>query len=518
MRVLLVEPDYRKGTPSSRQNDDTLWYPPISLLKLAHYHRERGDEVKFVRGYDPSLFENKDLFTKGIFWDRIYITTLFTFHFDKIVQTINRYKAAVGDNIGKIFIGGIMASLMPDDIFEATGIYPITGILNSPEELRLTGKKYFEGDTDIDVLPLDYEVICDQSHYAINETFYAYASRGCTNKCRWCGVPRIEPDYQPYINIKPAILQMREKFGDLPKLKLMDNNVLPSPDFERIVNDLLELGYGRGETTKDGKQRVVDFNQGLDASHVDRKRMKLLSKINIKPMRIAFDRIKEKKLYIQAVELAAKYGIRSFSNYMLYNWNDTPRDLYERLTINITLNEKWKNKDIESHIYSYPMRFAPIDPLNGAKINHYRDHVPPLTTDKYDLLNQAIWTKRFIRNIEVIKGAAHGAISPTSTLARRAIGHTYEEYICNLYMPEELLRNRNKHEKKVYPYEPKRKPGTGKAEEFRIFILSNLKKTTQEFWRFHYAVSDNSTTAIKEYMKICNNKQFKDWAKWYLNK
>lgn len=474
--------------------------------------------MKFVRGYDPSLFENKKIFSEGIFWNRIYITTLFTFHFDKIVQTINKYKAAVGENIGNIFIGGIMASLMPDDIFEATGIYPITGILNSPEKLRLTEKKYFKGDTDIDVLPLDYEVIRDQCHYAINETFYAYTSRGCTNKCGWCGVPRIEPDYQPYIDIKQSILQMREKYGDLPKLKLMDNNVLPSPDFEKIINDLLELGYGRGGTTQDGKQRVVDFNQGLDASHINRERMDLLSKINIKPMRIAFDRVKERKLYKQAVELAAEYGIRSFSNYMLYNWKDTPKDLYERLKVNVTLNDKWKNKEIESQIYSYPMRFAPINPLNGEKINHHRDYVPLSGKDKYDLLNQAIWTKRFIRNIEVIKGAAHGAISPTSTLAQRAMGHSYEEFICNLYMPEELIRNRNKHEKKVYSFEPKRKPGTGKVEEFRNFIHSNLKSPSEEFWEFHLALAQNTAGAIRAYQKVCKNKEIKKWIPWYLKK
>ena len=97
MRVLLVEPAYRRGKPETekRTNDDTLWYPPLSLLKLARYHKDRGDYIQFVSGYDPKLFEfdNKVLEINSLFedknkhWDRIYITTLFTFNFDKIASS-----------------------------------------------------------------------------------------------------------------------------------------------------------------------------------------------------------------------------------------------------------------------------------------------------------------------------------------------------------------------------------------------------------------------------------------------
>lgn len=515
MNVLLVEPDYRRGTPSHTDNDDILWYPPIGLLKLSSYHKMCGDKVKFVRGFIPTLFE-EGLFSEENHWDRIYITTLFTFNFDKIVETINKYKEAFGGNTNNIFVGGIMASLMPNDIFHETGIYPITGILDSPDKLRLTAKKYSK-QINIDLLPLDYDVLAEEQYYAVNETFYAYTSRGCTNKCPWCGVPRIEPEYKPYIDIKPFVRRMRQQYGDMPRLKLMDNNVLPSPYLKDIVEDLLELGFGKGSVTDRGKQRVVDFNQGLDASHINSQNLELLSKLNIKPMRIAFDRVKEKVLYTKAVKLSAKHGIKTFSNYMLYNWNDSPKDLYERLTINISLNEDWKEKGISSQIYSYPMRFAPIDPDNGQNINRNRDYVKPLKS-RYDLIQEAVWTKRFIRSIEVIKGAAHGAISPTASLARRAIGRSYEEFLCNLYMPEELLRNRNRHEREVYQFEPRRKPGSGKVEEFRSFILPYLKKPTCEFWEFHDAVSENSSLRMKSYISVCKNHTFKEWAKWYLKK
>lgn len=520
MKVLLVEPDYRKTIPNNYENraDETLWYPPIGLLKLARFHKDRGDEVKFVSGFEKELFQVEDLFLEGIYWDRIYITTLFTYHFDRIVRTINKYKEAVAGTIGNIFVGGIMASLMPDEIFEDTAIYPITGVINSPEKLRLSDEKYTQGDTNIDLLAPDYSVLDEYPYYAIHETFYAYTSRGCINRCGWCGVSKIEPEYIPYIDIRPVIKKLRQERGDLPILKLMDNNVLPSTRLENIVDNLLELGYGKGEKTKENRQRVVDFNQGLDATHLTEDKMTLLAKLNIKPMRIAFDLASERREYLRAVKLAAQYGVHNISNYMLYNWIDTPRDLYERLNLNISLNDQWRKEGLQAKIYSYPMRFAPIKGLNGEDIHKSRDYVKPLPDGKYDLLNDAVWTRRFIRNIEVMKGAANGAISTTSTLAMRTVGKNYEEFMANLHMPEILLRNRNTYEKKIYPYEPNREPGNGKVEEFREFIMAFLKNPTDEFLTFFNTITKNSVEVIREYEKQCTNEVFRKWLNWYKKK
>ena len=300
MRVLLVEPDYRKTKPKhlftnsagSRDTvkDETLWYPQLGLMKLSQFHKDRGDKVKFVSGCDPNVFSVGDLFSPADLWDRVYITTLFTHNFKKISDTIHFYIDAVGGTTRKIFVGGIMASLMADDIFEETGVYPITGILNSPSKIRLSG------DQDIDLIPPDYEIL-NPNLYAINDTYYAYTTRGCSNCCAWCGVPRLEPQYIPYIDIKPTISFLRQKYGDKSRLCLMDNNVLASKELEKIVHDLVCLGYGNDSYTNNqpSKQRVVDFNQGLDASYMNEEKMKLLANLNIKPFRVAFDRVQEKR-------------------------------------------------------------------------------------------------------------------------------------------------------------------------------------------------------------------------------
>ncbi|MBI4764095.1 MAG: hypothetical protein HY787_05760 [Deltaproteobacteria bacterium] len=524
MKILLVEPDYRHSSSSfimsvtnpenkKKYGDESLWYPPIGLLKLATFHRKRGDEVKFVIGCDKTVFQESGLFTNEILWDRIYITTLFTFDWKNIIKTVNFYKGAVGGSIHKIFIGGIMASLMPEDIYEETGIQPVVGILNSPKKIGLDGKE------NIDQLPPDYSIL-DSRIYAINDTYYAYTTRGCINHCPWCGVSVIEPTYCNYIDIKPLIRQMRAMYGDKSRLKLMDNNILASPYIDQIVKDLVELGYGRGETTNTSppRTRMIDFNQGLEATYINDKKISLLDKLNIKPMRIAFDKLSYKSIYINAIRIAREHGFRDFSNYMLYNEKDTPRELYERLIINIGLNKQWRNsyEKPTAVIYSYPMRFAPIKDKSSQKLNRNRDYVPPKKSKKIDFLYNAQWTKRFTRNIEVIKGAAHGAISPTPDLALRAIGETYEEFISNLYMPEELLRHRNKYEARIYANDPTRKPGTGAVENFREFILRLLKKQDKIFFEFHEAVSPCSKEIVRKVLNTSNNKEVREWLVWYL--
>lgn len=85
----------------------------MGLMKISTYHKILGDEVHFVKGTNPSI--------DAEVWDRIYVTTLFTFDFAISVETINHYMRLV-DDVDSLYVGGIMASLMPDKIIEATGI------------------------------------------------------------------------------------------------------------------------------------------------------------------------------------------------------------------------------------------------------------------------------------------------------------------------------------------------------------------------------------------------------------
>ena len=84
-------------------------------------------------------------------------------------------------------------------------------------------------------------------------------------------------------------------------------------------------------------------------------------------------------------------------------------------------------------------------------------------------------------------------------------------------MPEELLRNRNKYEERLYACDTKRKPGTGDVEDFRTFILNRLRAQDDAFFEFHDAVAPCTADSVRQALKTCNNEEVKKWLAWYLN-
>ena len=114
-KILLIEPAYRNK------------YPPLALMKISTYHKKLGDEVFFVKGKNKELRDNK--------WDLIYITTLFTFHWNIVIDTVKYYLKAVSSP-EQLKVGGIMASLLQDEIDKEVGIRPHFGIWKEIDALK----------------------------------------------------------------------------------------------------------------------------------------------------------------------------------------------------------------------------------------------------------------------------------------------------------------------------------------------------------------------------------------------
>jgi len=228
------------------------------------------------------------------------------------------------------------------------------------------------------------------------------------------------------------------------------------------------------------KSRYVDFNQGLDARLLTEDKMRLLSEIPIKPLRIAFDSMTYEKIYTKAIRLAAKYEIRNLSNYLLYNEEDKPEELYQRLEINILLSE-----ELDINIYSFPMKFHPI---NGEK------HLDRTFLGTH-------WNRKYIRAIQTILNATKGKVGRGKSFFYEAFGKNLEEFEKILLMPETYILYRFFFED--YGYTEKwwtefNNFNSGDREKIIEIVkkneFSDIEKQTQnvsilEFMKKHYFIS-----------------------------
>lgn len=415
--ILLIEPGYKNK------------YPPLGLMKIAQYHGPNGrrDHVRFIKGEDKSVL--------GLPWDRIYVTTLFSFEYPRISESIEFAKRVANGQTDKIFVGGIAASLMHDRFVENDswrGIRFIKGLLGEPPAVSLQlddfAEEMYSDDRDgapIEDLTPDYSILEQVEYkYPVYDAYFAYASRGCIRKCHFCGVPKLEGDQRDMQSLTSVVTRTRELYGEKKDLILMDNNVVASERFREIIAEIRDLGFIPGAMLKRGRvpvQRRVDFNQGVDARILCKDPMYLreLSSIAIKPLRIAFDHLGLRGPYEKAVRTAHEFGLNELSNYMLYNFHDDPNDLYERMDINVRLNE-----ELDIRIWSFPMRYQPTDRPDRGHIGEK-------------------WSRYELRSMQLILQATHGVVSGAPVFFRRAFGASVSDFRDLLLRPHHFIFNRD---------------------------------------------------------------------------
>lgn len=544
-KILLAEPNYKNK------------YPPMGLMKIATYYRRLGDDVTFFKGdlkelvlnntyeallkqlyanddtifwekYKPQIckyiargtketldeiplvneniiifellkyyrryFRNKEYFKpENRIYDRVGITTLFTFYWDITIQTIN-FAKQLCKNEKDVMIGGVMASILPDQVEEATGIRPYVGTLSTPGQLD-PGNNMI-----IDILPLDYSILEEIDYvYPANDGYLAYMTRGCINKCAFCAVPKLEPEYKDFLPITEQIEYTNQKFGGKKDLLLLDNNVLASCQYNHVIDEIKKAGFTVGSTfvppnmfeiavknlkegynergyiktvvrqyklliekygekiqdvydlleehyllndytakkeavfetydvvkplfeefyKRKGRKRYVDFNQGIDSRLINDANMEKMFEIPVRPVRIAFDHWKLHERYEEAVRTAVRHGHTSLSNYVLYNFEDKPLELYWRLKLNVDLCE-----ELGISIYSFPMKYHPIeDPEYFSNRDYIGKH----------------WNRKFIRTIQAVLNSTKGKVGKGKEFFEKAFGSNDDEFNKLLLMPEAMI-------------------------------------------------------------------------------
>lgn len=399
--ILLVEPSYRSK------------FPPLGLMRISAYHKDRGDCVTFARGCVPEKREVR--------WDRVYISTLFTYELPRTVRTIWYYLPTVSDT-SDILVGGIGASLLPDYIRARVNCQVIEGPLDRPNMLGL-------GEPPIAEYMPDYHLPSAVDYdYLPKDCYFVRASVGCIRKCHFCAVPRLEPEFRFLQSIGKQLDAVRASYGEMQHLVVLDNNILALSCIQQVISEIRDQGFSANARFRNRK-RIVDFNQGIDARLVTPQIARLLASICLEPVRLAFDNDRVEADYRRAVHLLVDVGFRKFTTYVMYNYDDDPESFFRRLRVNVDLSEK-----LGVQITGFPMRHVPIDAVD-------RRYISPG------------WNWRYLRGIQCILRVRRGIVSHIPSFFEAAFGRSFEEFLEITSMPDDYI---------IY-----RSANADKAEEWR---------------------------------------------------
>ena len=548
-RVLLLEPNYKNK------------FPPIGLMKLATYFRLRGDDVVFYKGdlkefvirqiteecvqqlskVDDNIdwklrfnriatyiryrrksdLENigiddsedaifiypwiehfKKFYHSGEYkkyprWDWVGVTTLFTFHWDITIQTIEFAKTMVKD-LKNLMVGGVLASIQPKEIEQATGIKPHCGTLHTP---------YKDIDEDnpyiIDELPLDYSILDEIGYeYPDGGSYYSYTTRGCIRKCAFCAVWTLEPRYQEYIPLRERIERTRRLYGEQQNLLLMDNNVLASEKLKEIIDDIKSCGFAKGSKFVEPNQYVIairNLRLGINNRAYVRKCYKLLQGINnykglSEKMRTEILALREKYHLLHpdtcqrdvliatykdfASYFDAKYKrLKGRLRYVDFNqgvdarlFTDEICSLLEQIPVRplrvafddvktepkyrkaIKMSEKHGMRDFSNYLL-YNFKDKPVDLYHRLRINVDMCEKMNVSIYSFPMKYHPIrgehshdrdyigkhWNRKYIRAVQAILNATKGKIGRGVSFFEKAFGRNEEEYMELLLMPETFL-------------------------------------------------------------------------------
>jgi hypothetical protein len=250
--------------------------PNIALMKLARYHRDRGDEIYFTKNIARDMLEPS--------WDRVYGSAIFSFSADRVAE----FKAEFSDAV----VGGT---------------YNLTDSMTVEQFLRIDATE-----------ALDYSI------YSGFDGSIGFTQRGCRLKCGFCVVPKKEG--------KPRSVNTVDQIwrGEpYPRhLHLLDNDFFGQPR---------EQWEARVEEIRRGKFKVC-FNQGINIRMVDASAAKALGLITLRDdqfktrrLYTAWDNVGDERHFFNGVDLLESHGVAAtcLMVYMLIGYDK--RETWERV-------------------------------------------------------------------------------------------------------------------------------------------------------------------------------------------
>lgn len=250
--------------------------PNLALMKLAHWHRARGDEVVMRRSVSPELDEQAG-------YDLVYGSAIFAFSGDRI----ERFKAA-----------------WPSAIIGGTG----TSSFGTVEDA--IGVERYEH--------YDYNI------YPKFTGSIGFTQRGCRLSCKFCVVPKKEGKAYSLNSI--ADIWRGEGY---PKtLHLLDNDFFGQPE---------EQWRARIEEIREGGFRVC-LNQGINVRHITPAAAEAIASVEYRDdsftrrrLYTAWDNLKDEGIFFRGVDMLEEAGIppTNIMSYMLVGFDK--KETWERI-------------------------------------------------------------------------------------------------------------------------------------------------------------------------------------------
>lgn len=269
--------------------------PNLAVMRLASWHKARGDEIHVTRRIERDLFETAQ-------YDRVYGSVLFDFSGDRLARFRQEWPGAIigGTGAGRHQLG-----------------FSIEEVIGARHDHA------------------------DYSGYPDFDQSIGFSQRGCRLKCKFCVVPVKEG--RPV-----SVATINEIWRGQPyprKIHLLDND---------FFGQAREQWQARIRELRDGGYRVC-ISQGINVRLINQEAAEALATIEYrdtqfrrKRLYTAWDNLGDEKVFFRGVDLLETAGIpaRHVMAYMLIGFDKS--ETWERI---------WHrfNRMVERGIKPYPM-------------------------------------------------------------------------------------------------------------------------------------------------------------------
>ena len=246
--------------------------PNLALMRLAAWHRARGDAVHFTRSVQRGLFEPS--------YDRVYGSAIFSHSAGRVARFRQEF---------------------PDAVVGGTG----SGSWTTLEDV-------------IDGIPERY----DYSLYPGYTPSIGFLQRGCRLRCKFCVVPRKEGRPRPAM----TVAELWRGAGHAKKLHLLDNDFFGVPGWERHVADISDGGFKACFAQGINVRLITDEAAAAVASMEYRD-----DQFQRRRIYTAWDNFKDEQIFFRGLDRLERAGIPPghVMVYMLVGYD--PTETWERI-------------------------------------------------------------------------------------------------------------------------------------------------------------------------------------------